>query len=173
MRTVLTIVACLLLEGCLAGVDFCGGCSRSDGKANSPPNSPPNEPVQAPASTAPLTKLAQKAESGDPAAQYRLAYHSPEVAVRRYWYCRSASQSHSLQGSAFLRLGDLSEYDLQDKVAAYGWYTLAAQHGGTDASVALNRLGNALTIEQTQAAKETAADWKTSDCGELPSVQAG
>jgi hypothetical protein len=73
-----------------------------------------------------------------------------------------------LQDDALLWLGHLSEHDLRDNVAAYGWYTLATQHGNTEASTALRRLDYVLTTEQTQVAKQKAADWQPGDCGELP-----
>ena len=167
MRKFWPVCVCLLLDAC--GFRY----GKYDEEVLAWPRgwsseAPSKQPMQAPASMTPsLDELARGAERGDPVAEYRLAFQLPEVPVRRYWYCRSASQSHEFQDDAFLWLGILSE----DVVAAYGWYALAAQHGNTEASAAISKVDKTLTTEEIQAAKRKAANWKPGDCGELPIVR--
>src|SRR5437660_11569711 len=91
-----------------------------------------NEPLDIPA-------LTQKAEAGDPAAQYLLGMHyafgieKDDLTQSVYWFRKSAAQAYS---EAEYRLGQAYASGRgvrDDSKAAFYWYRKAAEDGAVNA----------------------------------------
>ena len=108
------------------------------------------------------------ADDNDPAAQYELAMQATSRDDQRYWFCRSASQPHALQGGALYQLGRLYQSKYGDPVEAHRWYSAAAAHDNAFAIRQLEEMEKTMTIEQIEEADRRAAAWKPGDCGSAP-----
>jgi len=115
----------------------------------------------------------ERAEQGDPAAQFDLGLKS---GATEYWFCRAASNVPPYQGNAMYRLGHLFE-QRGDYIEAYKWYALAGTHPNANwlenwGVVDRDRIARILTEPALDEAGRRVAAWKPGDCGERPKEQA-
>ena len=155
----------ILLTGCGLG---CIGAYRDPRCPESYPAAVTAADIQAYRSAE--AKRAERAEQGDPSAQFQLAMASYQPETRRYWFCRASSKVHYLQGNAMYRLGQQFEQNLE-KIEAYKWYALAAAHPSAMDREAVNgrdRVARSLTAADLEEAGRRVTAWKPGDCGERP-----
>lgn len=111
-----------------------------------------------------------KAEAGDPEAQYMLGkYFEPNDARESWlWNCRAAMQHHRTAQS---RLGWMYRWGVEpvpkDPVYAYMWYALAASDEDPHLIGIRDKLADGLTPEQLAAGDDHAARWRPDAC-EMP-----
>jgi len=116
--------------------------------------------------------LRERAEKGDPEAQFNLAKNyeagrgglKKDYAEARRWYLRAAEQGDPFAQASLALLFRFGKGVAQDYVEAYKWFYLAASHttGSDQESILELRDSTAarMTAEQVAEAARLARDWK-------------
>ncbi len=162
----LALALTLTLSGCMAQavvqmIEL--GVGKPKPTANPTTVAPPSVGVLA---TLSKEELTGRAERGDLAAQYVLAWQSTFPEPRRYWLCRSAANPHPLRHDALFSLGRMNEHS--NTIAAYSYFMLAKQYGSDYADERLNALRPTMTAANIADAEKVAAVWHPGNCGDAP-----
>jgi TPR repeat protein len=121
---------------------------------------------------APRRSLRERAEKGDPEAQFNLAKNyeagrgglKKDYAEAERWYLRAADQGDPFAQASLAILFRFGKGVAQDYVEAYKWFYLAASHttGSDQESILELRESTAarMTAEQLAEASRLAREWK-------------